>query len=63
MQFISNLESIPALVEFTIKPAVEVLNVSTTYCEIKRLRQQTAGKLRVKDNLSQEEAFQAVGSS
>ena len=37
---------IPALVEFTIKPAVKVLNVSTTYCEIKRLRQQTAGKLR-----------------
>lgn len=46
MQFISNLELIPALVEFTIKPAVKVLNVSTTYCEIKRLRQQTAGKLR-----------------
>ena len=45
-QFTSNLELIPALVEFTIKPAVKVLNVNTAYCETKTLRQQTAGKLR-----------------
>ena len=46
MQFINHLELIPALGEFTIKPAVKVLKVNTAYCETKRLRQQTAGKLR-----------------